>query len=146
MGLSIKTSHEHISLHCPVTGLKLSDFGVSRNKAYNKRFPINSNFHQSQPLGVYGFIRLPSSAQVPSMQHAEACVARRNMKGCCKDKFFFVNDKTNAVFLILYLAKTFRRNFASDRLYLCSPHGIKVGFRPPHILRGTCVHHRRRHR
>ena len=88
-------------MHCPVTGLKLPDFRVSRNKAYNKRFPINSNFHQSQPLGVYGFIRLPSSAQVPSMQHAEACVARRNMKVAAKISFFLLTTKQMPFFYII---------------------------------------------
>ena len=113
MGLSIQTCHEHLSLHCPVTGLKLPDFRVSRNKAHNKRFPINSNSHRPSLLPLIDFSIRQASAQGSSRQQAKA-FCPLEYESCCKDKFFFVNCKTNSLFLSINLANPFFRNFANE--------------------------------
>ena len=68
-GISIKTSHEHLLLHCPAVPLKVAKFQVAKNKRIDRRFIYISDSLLS--------LTLPASDFHPSHRRGKclACIS-----------------------------------------------------------------------
>ena len=103
-GISIKTSHEHLLLHCPAVPLKVAKFQVAKNKRIDRRFIYisdsllsltlpASDFHPSHRRGkclaCISLLFADSSARVLAPQagenHCKFSINFKTMVSCCKE-------------------------------------------------------------
>lgn len=111
-GISIKTSHEHLLLHCPAVPLKVAKFQVAKNKRIDRRFIYisdsllsltlpASDFHPSHRRGkclaCISLLFADSSARVLAPQacenHCKFSINFKTMVSCCK-KIYKSQNKT----------------------------------------------------
>lgn len=104
VGISIKTSHEHLLLHCPAVPLKVAKFQVAKNKRIDRRFIYisdsllsptlpASDFHPSHRRGkclaCISLLFADSSARVLAPQacenHCKFSINFKTMVSCCKE-------------------------------------------------------------
>lgn len=105
-GISIKTSHEHLLLHCPAVPLKVAKFQVAKNKRIDRRFIYisdsllsltlpASDFHPSHRRGkclaCISLLFADSSARVLAPQacenHCKFSINFKTIVSCCKKKY-----------------------------------------------------------
>lgn len=111
-GISIKTSHEHLLLHCPAVPMKVAKFQVAKNKRIDRRFIYisdsllsptlpASDFHpphrRGKCLACISLLFADSSARVLALQacenHCKFSIYFKTTASCCK-KIYKSQNKT----------------------------------------------------